>query len=200
MRAFRFSFNMFGLTTARAFAELCREGERLGYDSVLAADHLGLPAPFPLLVAAAQATERMRVGTLVLNAGFWNPALLAREIATADILTDGRLEIGLGSGHMKSEFDAASRARPRFPTSHRERSGWRAPRRRTSGCPSPAPAPANGPARSSGTCRSSVIISDDRQAATAKLVAERESAAARKGIDAGTPCLPSPRRWRRRTC
>jgi probable F420-dependent oxidoreductase len=43
----------------------------------------------------------------VLNAPFWNPALLAREVATTDILTDGRLELGLGSGHMKWEFDEA---------------------------------------------------------------------------------------------
>jgi probable F420-dependent oxidoreductase len=47
------------------------------------------------------------VGTLVLNVPFWNPALLAREIATTDILTDGRLEVGLGAGHMKWEFDKA---------------------------------------------------------------------------------------------
>jgi probable F420-dependent oxidoreductase len=43
----------------------------------------------------------------VLNAPFWNPALLAREIVTTDILTDGRLDVGLGAGHMKWEFDAA---------------------------------------------------------------------------------------------
>jgi alkanesulfonate monooxygenase SsuD/methylene tetrahydromethanopterin reductase-like flavin-dependent oxidoreductase (luciferase family) len=79
----------------------------LGYDTLFAADHLGSYAPFQMVVAAAQATSRIRLGTLVLNVPFWNPALLAREIATADILTDGRLEVGLGSGHMKWEFDAA---------------------------------------------------------------------------------------------
>ncbi|HEY2506992.1 MAG TPA: TIGR03621 family F420-dependent LLM class oxidoreductase [Streptosporangiaceae bacterium] len=107
MRAFRFSFNIFGVTSRQAFADECREAEGYGYHTVFSADHLGIPAPFPLLVAAAEATIRMRVGTLVLNAPFWNPALLAREIATTDILTDGRLEVGLGSGHMKWEFDAA---------------------------------------------------------------------------------------------
>jgi probable F420-dependent oxidoreductase len=107
MRSFRFSFNIFGLTSASAFASTCRQAERYGYHGVLAADHLGLPAPFPLLVAAAQATSRLRLGTLVLNAGFWNAALLAREIATTDILTGGRLEVGLGAGHMKWEFDEA---------------------------------------------------------------------------------------------
>jgi probable F420-dependent oxidoreductase len=58
-------------------------------------------------VLAADVTERLRVGTMVLNVPFWNPHLLAREVATADVLTDGRLELGLGAGHMKWEFDAA---------------------------------------------------------------------------------------------
>jgi probable F420-dependent oxidoreductase len=107
MRDFRFSSNIFGITSADAFAERCRQAERLGYDTVFAPDHLGAPAPFPLLIAAANATERLRVGTLVLNVPWWNSALLAREIATTDILTDGRLEVGLGAGHMKWEFDHA---------------------------------------------------------------------------------------------
>lgn len=107
MREFRFSFNIFGITTREAFIAECREAEQYGYDTVFAADHLGIPAPFQLLVAAAQATQRLRAGTLVLNVPFWNPALLAREVATADILTEGRLELGLGSGHMKWEFDEA---------------------------------------------------------------------------------------------
>jgi probable F420-dependent oxidoreductase len=107
VRDFRFSFNIFGITSRQAFVEECREAEGYGYDTVFAADHLGIPAPFPLLVAAAEATERLRVGTLVLNVPFWNPALLAREVATTDILTEGRLDLGLGSGHMKWEFDEA---------------------------------------------------------------------------------------------
>jgi len=107
MRDFRFSFNVFGITSREAFVAECREAEEYGYDTVFAADHLGLPAPFPLLVSAADATRRLRVGTLVLNAAFCNAALLAREVATTDILTDGRLELGLGSGHMKWEFDEA---------------------------------------------------------------------------------------------
>jgi len=107
MHEFRFSFNFFGITTRQAFVDECREAEQYGYDTVFCPDHLGVPAPFPLLVAAAEATERLRIGTLVLNVPFWNPALLARDVATTDILTDGRLELGLGSGHMKWEFDAA---------------------------------------------------------------------------------------------
>lgn len=107
MPEFRFSHGLMSYESYDAVAAECRRAERDGYDAVYAADHLGIPAPFPLLVAAAQATERLRVGTLVLNTEFWNPALLAREAATADILTGGRLELGLGAGHMKWEMDAA---------------------------------------------------------------------------------------------
>jgi probable F420-dependent oxidoreductase len=107
MRDFRFSSNIFAVPSRKDFVERCRQAERFGYDTIFAADHLGAPAPFPVVVAAADATERLRVGTLVLNAPFWNPALLAREVATTDILTDGRFELGLGAGHMKSEFDEA---------------------------------------------------------------------------------------------
>ncbi|OOL28627.1 5,10-methylene tetrahydromethanopterin reductase, partial [Rhodococcus rhodochrous] len=107
MNEFRFATNVFALESAGAFAGWCRRVEALGYDTLFAADHLGVPAPFPTLVAAAQATERLRVGTLVLNAPFWNAELLARDVATTDVLTGGRLELGLGAGHMKWEFDEA---------------------------------------------------------------------------------------------
>lgn len=107
MRDFRFGVNFLSPDSADEWVDFCRQVEGQGYDVVHAPDHLGAPAPFPMLAAAAQATERLRLGTYVLNACFWNPALLAREIATVDRLSDGRLEIGLGAGHMKSEFDAA---------------------------------------------------------------------------------------------
>ncbi|GAB3499791.1 TIGR03621 family F420-dependent LLM class oxidoreductase [Nocardiopsis coralliicola] len=84
-----------------------REAEQAGLDALLAPDHLGAPAPFAMLAAAAVATERVALGTLVANNEFWNPALLAREAATVARLSGGRLELGLGLGHMKSEFEAA---------------------------------------------------------------------------------------------
>jgi probable F420-dependent oxidoreductase len=116
MRRFRFSFNIFEISSRQAFVAECRQAEQFGYDEVFSSDHLGYAAPFPTLIAAADATERMRVGTLVLNVPFWNPALLAREIATADVLTDGRLDVGLGAGHMKWEFDAAGIPWEPFPS------------------------------------------------------------------------------------
>ncbi|MEU3526235.1 LLM class F420-dependent oxidoreductase [Streptomyces sp. NPDC038707] len=106
-RPYRFGVNLLDPAPAAEWRAKCRRAEELGYDVILVPDHLGLPAPFPALVAAAQATERPRVGTFVLNAGFWNPALLAREVATTDALTGGRLELGLGTGYVRAEHEAA---------------------------------------------------------------------------------------------
>ncbi|MFC8664276.1 LLM class F420-dependent oxidoreductase [Streptomyces sp. NPDC057199] len=106
-RPFRFGVNLMSLAPADEWRAKCRRAEELGYDVILAPDHLGMPAPFPALVAAAEATERPRLGTFVLNAGFWNPALLAREVATTDALTGGRLELGLGTGYVHAEHETA---------------------------------------------------------------------------------------------
>ncbi|NUT28368.1 MAG: LLM class F420-dependent oxidoreductase [Streptomyces sp.] len=106
-RPFRFGVNLMTAAPADEWRAKCRRAEELGYDVILVPDHLGMPAPFPALVAAAEATERPRLGTFVLNAGFWNPALLAREVATADALTGGRLELGLGTGYVRAEHDTA---------------------------------------------------------------------------------------------
>ncbi|MFH8350180.1 LLM class F420-dependent oxidoreductase [Streptomyces sp. NPDC018045] len=106
-RPFRFGVNMLTIESGATWRERCRRAEALGYDVLLVPDHLGMPAPFPALVAAAEATERPRLGTFVLNTGFWNPALLAREAATTDLLTDGRLELGLGTGYVRAEHDKA---------------------------------------------------------------------------------------------
>lgn len=106
-RPFRFGVNLLSPTSAEEWRAKCRRAEQLGYDVILVPDHLGMPAPFPSLVAAADATERPRVGTFVLNAGFWNPTLLAREVATTDALTGGRLELGLGTGYVPAEHEKA---------------------------------------------------------------------------------------------
>ncbi|WP_137990709.1 TIGR03621 family F420-dependent LLM class oxidoreductase [Streptomyces vilmorinianum] len=105
---FRFAVNMLRAPESRAeWRGRCRRAEELGFDLILVPDHLGMPAPFPSLVAAAEATTRPRVGTFVLNAGFWNPALLAREVMTTDALTGGRLELGLGAGYVREEHERA---------------------------------------------------------------------------------------------
>ncbi|MEV2211884.1 LLM class F420-dependent oxidoreductase [Streptomyces sp. NPDC050997] len=106
-RPFRFGASMIVPAPAEEWRAKCLRAEELGCDVILVPDHLGMVAPFPALVAAAEATERPRLGTFVLNAGFWNPALLAREVATTDALTGGRLELGLGTGYVAAEHDTA---------------------------------------------------------------------------------------------
>jgi len=106
-REFRFGINLFATGERSAWHDQARRVEDLGYDVLLVPDHLGMPAPFPALVSAAEATTRPKLGTLVLNAGFYKPALLARDVAAVGELTDGRFELGLGAGYVEEEFTAA---------------------------------------------------------------------------------------------
>jgi probable F420-dependent oxidoreductase len=86
--------------------------EALGFDIVLAADHVGPGwAPMPMLSAIASATERIRLGTLVLNNDMRNPVQLAWEASTIDRISGGRFELGLGAGHTPSEYEATGVAR-----------------------------------------------------------------------------------------
>jgi probable F420-dependent oxidoreductase len=108
VRPFRFGVNVRTAGSGAEWAEKARKVERLGYSVLLVPDHLtDLLAPFPALAAAAAATTRLRVGTGVLNNDFRHPVLTAREAATLDVLSDGRLELGLGAGHMRSEYEQA---------------------------------------------------------------------------------------------
>src|SRR6266568_4208233 len=107
MAEIQFGVNFHGVASAPEFERLVRRASGLGFDVFAAPDHLGAPGPFTTLAAAGQISDRLRLRTYVLNVGFWNPALLAREVATLDLLTGGRAELGLGAGHMKSEHDDA---------------------------------------------------------------------------------------------
>jgi probable F420-dependent oxidoreductase len=108
MKPFRFGVNVWGAGSRAEWTDKARKAEELGYSVFTAPDHLaGIFAPIPALMSAAAATTRLRVGTNVLNNDFRHPVLVAREAATADLLTDGRLQLGLGAGHMKSEYDEA---------------------------------------------------------------------------------------------
>jgi probable F420-dependent oxidoreductase len=105
-RPFRFGLQVMGATSRRAWQDEARRAEDLGFDTVLVPDHIadGLLSPMVALATMAEATTRLRVGTLVSNNDFRHPALLAREAATIDLLTDGRLELGLGAGHAAPEY------------------------------------------------------------------------------------------------
>ena len=70
-------------------------------------DHIGAAAPIPTLTAVAMATSRIRLSMYVLNAAFYKPALLSRDLEALEILSDGRVEIGLGTGYARDEFEAA---------------------------------------------------------------------------------------------
>ncbi|MGI5518591.1 TIGR03621 family F420-dependent LLM class oxidoreductase [Streptomyces sp. CA-106131] len=102
---FRFGVSLFNVDSRSAWRARAREVEDLGYDVLQVADHLGMAAPFPALVAAADVTS-IRLGTFVLNAAILSPAYLARDVADVHRLTDARLELGLGAGYVPAEFEA----------------------------------------------------------------------------------------------
>ncbi|UFS98331.1 TIGR03621 family F420-dependent LLM class oxidoreductase [Nocardia huaxiensis] len=104
---FRFGVNLLAPVSRAEWIKKCRRAEELGYDVIGVADHLGMPAPFPALMLAADVTTRPRLNTFVLNTPFYNPVLLARDVAGLDQLTDGRIELGLGAGYVQAEFEAA---------------------------------------------------------------------------------------------
>lgn len=107
MTDIQFGVNARTASSLGEFRRLVRRADDLGFDVVAAPDHLGGLAPFSALAVAGTVSGRLRLRTYVLNTGFWNPALLAREVATLDVLSDGRAELGLGAGHAKGEHGDA---------------------------------------------------------------------------------------------
>jgi probable F420-dependent oxidoreductase len=96
-----------GQNSVPEMAEEARRAESIGFDVILLPDHLGYTAPLVPLVAIAAAAPTVKVSNLVINAGFYRPALLARDLAAVDSATGGRLIISLGAGYVAQEFDAA---------------------------------------------------------------------------------------------
>jgi probable F420-dependent oxidoreductase len=98
-----------GAPTLEEWTRRARTLEELGYSAVLIPDHVvgtQLWSVFPALTAAALATTRLRVGTLVIANDFRNPLLLAREFATLDLISGGRVEIGLGAGWFVRDYES----------------------------------------------------------------------------------------------
>lgn len=94
--------------TARGWAEQARRAEDAGYSALLIPDHFGDQlAPVPAMMAAADATESLRVGTLVFDNDYRHPLVLAKEAATVDVLSGGRLELSLGAGWMRTDYEQA---------------------------------------------------------------------------------------------
>jgi probable F420-dependent oxidoreductase len=106
-RPFRFGVLAMEETSSRdAWVSYARKVEDLGYSTLTMGEHIsfGDLAPFPALMAAADATTRLRVGTHVVVNDFRNPVLLAQEVATLDLLAEGRLEFGIGAGWLAADF------------------------------------------------------------------------------------------------
>jgi probable F420-dependent oxidoreductase len=97
--------------TAESWADQARKAEGLGYSTLLIPDHFGDQlAPMPALMAAADATSALRVGALVFDNDYRHPLMLAKEAATLDLLSGGRLELGLGAGWMRTDYEQSGMA------------------------------------------------------------------------------------------
>lgn len=117
MRPFRFLAPVGDAPDLATLTATARRAEAIGIDVLVTPDHL-LPqhAPLPLLTAVAAVTGRLRVATFVLNVDLRHPAVLAQELATLAVLSGGRLEVGLGAGWNKPEYDAIGLVQDPLPT------------------------------------------------------------------------------------
>ncbi|MFN8024381.1 MAG: TIGR03621 family F420-dependent LLM class oxidoreductase [Acidimicrobiales bacterium] len=107
-RPFRFGVQAANAASRTEWVELARRAESFGYDVMTVPDHFDDQlAPVPALMAAADATTDLRVGALVWDNDYKHPVVLAKELATMDLLSDGRLEIGIGAGWMISDYEQA---------------------------------------------------------------------------------------------
>ncbi|MGK2948005.1 MAG: TIGR03621 family F420-dependent LLM class oxidoreductase [Acidimicrobiales bacterium] len=105
-RRFRFGIQLSTATSGADWAAQARKAEDLGYSTLFLPDHFGDQlAPIPALMAAADATTELKVGALVFDTDYTHPVVLAKELATIGVLSGGRLEVGLGAGWMKSDYD-----------------------------------------------------------------------------------------------
>jgi probable F420-dependent oxidoreductase len=109
MRPFRFGFTG-GISSKREkLLESARTVEALGYSTYGLADHFVRPfAPLIAGQAVADATSTLRITQTVLAQDFREPAVLAKELATLDVLSEGRLQVGLGAGWLQQEYEDAS--------------------------------------------------------------------------------------------
>ena len=105
-RRFRFGVQTSTAASGDEWAALARQAEDLGYATMFLPDHFGDQlAPVPAMAAAAAATTELRVGALVFDNDYKHPVVLAKEMATVDVLSGGRVELGLGAGWMISDYE-----------------------------------------------------------------------------------------------
>ena len=120
-KPFRFGVQSYAAETAEEWRERARRAEALGFSTLHLADHFLGPgqaiegtnhpiqniAPVPAMAVAAEATTTLRIGCRVFCIDYREPAILAKEAATLDFFSGGRLELGLGAGWLRNEYDAA---------------------------------------------------------------------------------------------
>ncbi len=110
-RAFRFGVIDESSLTREDWVQKAQRVEQLGYSTLLIRDHFiqgdfnHQLAPIAALMAAADVTKELRVGSLVFSNDYRHPAVLAKEAATLDLLSGGRFELGLGAGWLRSEYE-----------------------------------------------------------------------------------------------
>jgi probable F420-dependent oxidoreductase len=108
LRPFRFGVHTSDAPDGAAWAAAARRYETLGYSSLLVRDHFDDQlAPIVAMTAAASATTSLRVGCLVFDNDYRHPLVLAKEMATLDVLSGGRVELGIGAGWMGSDYEQA---------------------------------------------------------------------------------------------
>jgi probable F420-dependent oxidoreductase len=107
-RPFRFAVELHAAFEGRSWADTVREVESLGYSTLFVPDHFdeGL-GPITAMASAVMVTSALRVGSLVFDCDYRHPAILAREIASIDLLSEGRMELGLGAGWKKWDYDVS---------------------------------------------------------------------------------------------
>jgi probable F420-dependent oxidoreductase len=121
-RPFRFGVQSFSASSGKEWRDRARRIEDLGYSTLSLADHFIGPGPAqeatshppqdlaagPAMAVAAEATTRLRVGCRVYCNDYRHPVILAKEAATLDLFSEGRLELGIGAGWLKGEYDSAN--------------------------------------------------------------------------------------------
>lgn len=119
-KPFRFGVQGYAPASGAEWRETVRKAEDLGYSSFHLADHVIGPGPaltptghpvqtvaaVPAMAVAAEATSSIKIGCRVLCVDYRNPVMLAKELATLDFFSEGRLEIGLGAGWLQNEYEA----------------------------------------------------------------------------------------------
>ena len=93
------------LSSRHEWLDLATSADAMGFEALSIADHPGsAAAPFVALAAAAQVTTRLLLAPAVVNAGAWEPLALASEVATLNVLSEGRVVLGIGAGHTPTEW------------------------------------------------------------------------------------------------